>query len=560
MLRSDEYEMTSHHRQGRFQENWIWFLGCLNGRLAHGAPAARGWYWAGGWGGGFVFAITLALSIPASDPALGSTIRISPNLDISESYTDNVRGAREGAEADLITETRAGGQITANGNRLDLNLSLAAINERYLDTNGLNSTRPQILGIGNVEILEDHFFIDSSVSMSETSTRRGGAVSARNRSLPTNRTQILVYDVAPRYEQRIGRWLDGTLRYSHSESRYSRPSAGITGPAAPGLSPVRPIGNQKTDLYSLTLDTGDAFSQINSQLELSSKSSSRPGRGTTGLTTGGTTGAAASGKRKANHAELVNEYKVNRHVGLIARAGYEENKNPTRSFNNSGATGALGVHLTPGPRLDFRTEYGRRYNRSNLSASLNYQLFSFYTLNATFKQGVRTQQDNRLNRQNRLITGPSGDLIDPFTGTAIDPTASSFDLSNASFREDAFALGFSGTRGRNTVNFGVDVSSRDSGEKTPGISSKQERLAVNLDLSRRLQPRLTGNLALNYSDTLTSRLGALADTRYTGDAGLNYVLSETFTSRFEYTYFKRDFKAGGGSSENVVTLGLNAQF
>lgn len=548
--------MTSHHWRGRFQKKWVWFPIGLSGRPARNTLPARKWPGADGWSSASALAIAIALSASACNSALAATIRVTPSLDISESYTDNVRGVREGAEADLITETRAGGQITADGNRLDLNLNMTAINERHLDTDGLNSTRPQILGVGNVEILEDHFFIDSSVSMSETSTQRGGDVSARDRNLPTNRTRVLVFDVAPRYEQRIGRWLDGTLLYSHSESRFSKPSAGITGPAAPGLSPVRPIGNQKTDQFSLSLDTGDTFSQISSQLELSSKTDSRPNSTTAGVTPG----ARSSGKRKDNRAELINEYKINRQIGLIARAGYEENKNPKQSFNNSGATGALGVHLTPGPRLDFRTEYGRRYDESNLSANLKYQIFSFYTLNASFEQGVRTQQDGRLDRQNRLITGPTGGLIDPFTGNPINPGFSNFDLSNESFREDAFALGFSGTRGRNTISFGVDLSSRDSGEKTPGISSKEERLDVNLDLSRRLQPRLTGNLSLNYSDTLTSGMGANADTRYTGDAGLNYSLGETFTSRFEYTYFKRDFKAGGGTSENLILLGLNAQF
>lgn len=490
--------------------------------------------------------------------AHGATIRFTPLVNVSESYTDNVLAAREGAEADLITETRAGGQITADGNRLDLNLNAEAINERYLDTNGLNNTRPHILGVGNVELLEDHFFIDSSVSMSQTNTRRGGAVSARNRSLPTNTTRILVFDVAPRYEQRLSRWLEATLLYSHSESRFSRPAAGITGPAAPGLSPNTPISNAKSDRMSLELDTGQAFSQINSRLSISSEKNDRAGA----LTAGG-----GSRKRQENRAELINEYRVNRLIGLIARGGYEKITNPSRSFSNSGPTGALGVHLTPSQRLDFRTEYGRKYNASNLSASLNYKISSFYTLNASFDQGIRTQQAGRVGRLNRLITGPDGDLTDPFTGIPFDPSFSGFDLSNSSFREDAFELGFTGKRGRNTVNFAVDLSSRDFGNQTTAGARKQERLNASLYLSRRLQPRLTGNLGLRYSETLTSNTGSAADalfigadTRYTGDAGLIYRIGERLTSNLDYTYFKRDFKTGGGTSENVMSIGLSAQF
>lgn len=504
------------------------------------------------WASSISVALTLFILSQSSGVAHGATIRITPNLDISESYTDNVRGVRVGAEADLITQTRAGGQITADGNRLDLNLNLSAINERYLDTNGLNSTRPQMLGVGNIELLEDHLFIDTSVAMSETSTMRGGAISATDRSLPSNRTRILVFDIAPRYEQRLGRWLTATLEYSHSESRYSKPSAGIAGSTAPGLIPASPLGDQKSDMTSLLLDTGQAFSQLNTQLNLTNKSSDRAK--TTTATVGG------GGKRKEKSADLVNEYRVNRLIGLIARAGYEENKDANRSFSNSGPTGALGVHLTPNPRLDFRTEYGRKYDESNLLAKLDYKISSFYALNASFDQGVRTQQTGRLDRLNRLITGPDGALIDPFTGIPTDPNLSNFDLSNATFREDSFMLGLTGNRGRNTMSFSVDLSNRDSGNKALGTGGKQEQLGVNLNLSRRLQPRLTGNLNLNYSDTLTSGAGATGDTRYEGDAGLNYTLGETVTSRLEYTYFKRDFKSGGGTSENVMTLGFNAEF
>lgn len=527
MLRSDEYEVTPLLRSGRFRKGWCVQSGHL-----------------------MLFAVLMLLAAPP-EIAFGATFRIVPSANVTESYTDNVRAVSEGAEADLITETQAGANFSANGNRLDLNLDLTGINERHLDTNGLNSTRPQILGVGNVELLEDRFFIDSSVSMSETSTLRGGAVSARNRSLPTNRTRLLVFDVAPRYEQRLGRWLEATLQYNYSESRYSKPSAGITGPAAPGLSPVTSIGNQKTGRTSLLLDTGQAFSRTTSQLNLTSESSDRGNRTT--LNTG-------AGKLKEKRADLVNEYKLNRHIGLIARAGYEEIKDPNQSFNNSGPTGALGVHLTPGPRLDLRTEYGRKYNKPNLSANLIYKISSFYVLNASFDQRVTTQQAGRLNRLNRLITGPDGALIDPFTGIPADPSFSGFDLSNSTFREDSFELGFTGVRGRNTVSFGADLSSRDSGNQPPGSGGKEERLNVNLDLSRRLQPLLTGKLALSYSDTLTSRTGSAADTRYTGDAGLNYRLGEIFTSDFGYTYFKRDFKTGGGTAENVVSIGLNAEF
>ncbi len=488
---------------------------------------------------GFAYAVTFVLLAFPCGVASGATFRITPKVDVSESYTDNVRAVSEGAEADLITETQAGANFFADGNRLDLNLDLAAINESHLDTNGLNSTRPQILGIGSIELFKDHLFIDSSISLSETSTLRGGAISARDRSLPSNRTRQLLFDVAPRYEQRLGRWLDATLQYSHSESRFSEPSAGVTGVTIAGLPPTGRVRDQKMDRASMLLDTGQHFSRISSQLEFSSETNKR-----------------GSAKLTEERVDLANEYRLNRHVGLIARAGYEDVSDPDPSLASTGPTWAIGAHLQPGPRLDFRTEIGRKYDASNVAANLTYEISSFYVLTASFEQAVRTQQEARLNRLNSLITGADGGLIDPTTGIFRDPAATGFDLDNSSFREDLFRLGLTGTRGRNTVNFLVDLSNREFDQAT----AKEEQLDVRLNVRRRLQPKLTGSVGLNYSDVLTSRTPGTGDTRYQGDATLSYRLGEIFTSRVEYSHLQRSSDAGRDTSENIVLLGLRAVF
>ncbi len=505
--------------------------------------------------------------------ALSATIRITPTADISESYTDNVRSVSEGAESDLITQTQVGVNFTADGNRLNLNLNVGAVHDYYLETDGLNGLRPKALGNGDIELWKDHFFISSSVSMSETSTQSDGAQSATDRSLPTNRTQVLLFDVSPRLVGQMGRMLEATLKYSHSESIFSNPASGVSAAAPLTATPLTPNpltnqgGNQKSDDISLSLDTGKYFSRISSQLDLEKS----------------TTKSSGQSKQTDDRIDLVNEYQINRQVALISRMGYEDTSSGSggatnSNLSNSGATGALGVHLKPGPRMDFRTEYGRKYGDPNLSANLSYKISSFYTLNASFQQSVTNQNATRRNQLDRLIVGPDGALVDPFSGSTRDPAFSNFDLNNGAFRQDLFQMGLSGVFGRNTINLGADLTSRDSGQP----NSKRDELGVNLNLSRRLQPRLTGDVGFNFSDTLGSNqattglapiapiinpgvgpgnLGTSGDqTSYGGNASLSYQMGKALNSSLEYNYLLRKLGAGGDISENTLTLGIQARF
>ncbi len=130
-------------------------------------------------------------------------------------------------------------------------------------------------------------------------------------------------------------------------------------------------------------------------------------------------------------------------------------------------------------------------------------------------------------------------------------------------------IGLTGTRGRNTINLSADLSSRESAQNT----SKEDQLSVNLGLSRRLQPRLSGNLDLSYSDTLngggttaTGVTGPLSlngnngGERYQSDATLEYQLGESLSSNLGYSYLTRKNGFSGDVSENVVSISINAQF
>lgn len=474
--------------------------------------------------------------------AAAATIRLEPNAGLAESYTDNVRGVRSGAEADWITESSAGGRLTANGNRLNLNLNMNAAHETHLNTNGLDGFRPTILGAGDVELLEEHLFIEGSVSLSEVTASRSGPVSATQRNLPSNKRQLMSYSLDPRLEYRFARMAKATLRYSYSETLVSQPGAG-SGVAAGAGAAAGSTGDSKTEIVSLELGTGPKFGRLDSQFVLSSETGQSAGRGDS----------------TEDRAELVNEYQINRYFALIARGGYEDIGDPNPRLTSSGATGAIGFRLKPGPKLDLRAEKGRRFQGSNLELEAEYQITPSYKMSASYTQSVETQQSSRRDRLRGLVLDPvSGELIDPVSGNPADPNSTGFTLDSGSFQQDLARFGLSGVRGRNTVNFSADYTSQDF--KTG--SSTEDQIDFSLNMRRKMRRDLTGSLGLGYSDILQSRTPGRAETTYDGSARLDYVLGKTFTSSLEYTRLLRSPESNttDALSEDIVTIGVRANF
>lgn len=485
-------------------------------------------------------AALLAL-LPGGRAAAG-TIRLEPSAGLSESYTDNVRGVRSGEEADWITESSAGGRLTANGNRLNLNLNMNAAHETHLNTKGIDGFRPSILGAGDVELLEDRLFIEGAVSLSEVTASRSGPVSATQRNLPSNKRQLMTYSFDPRLEYRFARMAEATLRYSYSETLVSQPGAGTGVTAGAGFA-AGSTGDSKTESISLELGTGPRFGRLDSQLVLRSEADQSAGRGET----------------TEDRAELINEYQLSRQFALIFRGGYEDIGDPNPGLTSSGATGAIGFRLKPGPKLDLRMEKGRRFQGSNLEIEARYQITPSYKMTASFTQSVETQQSSRLNRLRGLVADPvTGELIDPVTGNPADPNSTGFTLDNGSFQQDLARFGLSGVRGRNSVNFGADYTSQDF--KTGNTS--EDQFDVNLNIRRKMRRNLTGSLGLGYSDILQSRTPGTAETTYDGSARLDYVLGKSLTSSLEYTRLLRTPESNitDALSEDIVTIGVRANF
>lgn len=487
-----------------------------------------------------MFAAVLgALPLVVLQPAglLAGTIRLEPRARITESYTDNVRSVVAGSEADFITQTTVGAKLTAAGNRLNLDLDLNAVHDAYLDTNGLDGFRPKVLGVGDVEFIPDRFFVDGFVSLSEVTASRQGAISATKRNLSSNTKELMSYSLTPRFENRFGRTADAKLEYTYSETLVSQPSAGAG--VAPGA--LGSTGDSKTEEINFELGTGPRFNQLDSRLEINNQKNSTERR--RDLT--------------KERAELINEYQIYRWVALIARGGYEDIGNRNPNLDTSGAIGRLGFRLKPGPKLDLRVEKGRRYGGANTDFELRYKISPYDTLSATFTQSIENQQSARLDQARGLVVDPiGGDIIDPDTGEIIDPNESGFTQAGGSFQQDRAQVGLVSVRGRNNIKLNANFTSRDA--KTGGTT--EDQIGINLNFLRQMRRDLTGSIGAGYNDVIRSGTATGQQTTYRNSARLEYVLGSIFTSSLAYNHLLRTTEVGGDLSENVVTIGIDADF
>ncbi len=474
--------------------------------------------------------------------AQAATIRFTPSASVNETYTDNVRSVTQGAEADFITQSNVGGQLTADGNSLNLNLNAGAAYDLYHNTRGLDGFRPKILGKGDAELLQDRLFVDGFVSMSEVTASRQGAISATTRSLPSNKRQLTTYSLEPRLEHRFGRTASATLSYLYSETLVSQPSAGAgVTPGSPGSS----AGDTKSEKANLKIGTGPKFGRLDSQFLLSSYTSKRSG----------------AGPRPRNltrdKAELVNEYQLVRQLALIVRGGYEETADANRNLSSSGATGAIGFRFKPGPKLDVRLERGRRFKNNNTNFEMTYKISPFYTLNSSFSQSVTNQAEARLDDARNLVTDPiTGDIIDPLTGNVIDPNESDFTADGGSFQQDRARLGFIAKRGRNSLNLDAAFTSRDP--KTGGVS--EDQVNFNMNYNSAMRRDLSGSLGFRYNDVTRSGTAGSGQTTYRSTAGLSYALGRIINTSLQYHRLLRTSENRDDLSEDAVVVGVNANF
>ncbi|MDH5749565.1 MAG: TIGR03016 family PEP-CTERM system-associated outer membrane protein [Rhodospirillales bacterium] len=488
--------------------------------------------WAGSRLGWACVALAILFQPFVSRTAIAGEWEISPVLTVEESFTDNATSASSGKSADLISTAEAAIGINGRGARANLSFNYGLSYDKYLDHSELDGYRQNLLGQGKVELLEDLFFVDARASISQQNISRSGAITAGERTVSGNQTEVMNYSISPSLQYGFDGWNNSSLTYRFNETRFLKSDV--------GAAVSRPEASRTHELIART-GSGRRFTRFLWSLT-------------------GNTAFTYSGKElrsKRNTMTATGEYVFNSYISALGSIGHEKfSDNAIDEEANSGFFWSGGVRLKPGPRSALHLEYGKRYDSNNITGDFSYAISPRTHLNAAYSVDIQTQQQFLNDNLNNLITDKDGNLIDPVTGLPVDPNFQDGDLVDTTFKTERFTLGLSGTRGRNSFSMSLNHISREFG--TGATSDKT--LSVGGNFSRRLTPHANLSLAANYSTALESRTGGSKDDTLSGNASFGYEFSTSLHGDITYRHLSRDSDGGDDLSENQISFRLRKEF
>ncbi|HWQ95175.1 MAG TPA: TIGR03016 family PEP-CTERM system-associated outer membrane protein [Gammaproteobacteria bacterium] len=516
---------------------------------AHKHTARPGWLTLA-----FSFCYT-ALWLMSSD-AGAADWRVTPHLNLRETYTDNVTLAPKGQEqSELVTQINPGVSVSKTGNRLKVNATYTLQTLTYLRDSHRNNTNHQLSAYANAEWVKDFFYTDASASISQQNISLLGVQSFDNVNVTGNRADVRTYQISPYIRSRLGNFANYLVRYTHNAASTS--AAGIS--------------DSQSDRVNAELSSARAFYKLGWTLAYSKEYINNTN--------------FQDYQREKFSGEL--RYLLSRKLGLVGAYGYENNSylsigpnKPEGSFWNAGFA------WTPSIRTKLEARFGRRYFGDTYL--LDYSQRSRRTAwNVSYNEDITTTQSQffipvAIDTASLLDSQFSSAIPDPViraqfiedfivqNGLPRTVAGSLNFLTNQAFLQKRLQAAVSLNGVRNTMVFSlfnVTRTSQTAGvpSGTPGsddflLSDDVKQYGASAFWNLRLTPLTSSNLGVSYSrsefentgrqDDLTSvRLGVhkqLAK-KMNGSADLRHIES---TSN----------QAGNDYKENAVTVSLDMRF
>ncbi len=143
--------------------------------------------------------------------------RVTPRLDIRQTYTDNVRLAPRGSEqSDFITDISPGINIAANGPGLKLKADYAFQYLRYINDGKNSSSFHKLNAATNIDLIKNLFAFDGSASISQQSLSLTGPRTTDNYAITDNRTTVRTVTASPYLHHEFRGFATSELRYTHT--------------------------------------------------------------------------------------------------------------------------------------------------------------------------------------------------------------------------------------------------------------------------------------------------------------------------------------------------------
>jgi uncharacterized protein (PEP-CTERM system associated) len=177
---------------------------------------------------------------------------------------------------------------------------------------------------------------------------------------------------------------------------------------------------------------------------------------------------------------------------------------------------------------DWRLDFRHRHKRTSITASYYKNIEDFTT--------------QLLEERTIPFVDPFGnEIVDPLTGEQLGVVVGTPVLVDEIYLVERFRFSISQSRGRTNGTFNVRYDKRDY--SVSNLDS--EDMVLSLRLNRRLTPKTTGNLRIEYWDSREDSAGGEDFEQYGAQLGFNYRLGPRTSVGLRYRYTDRSSSAPG---------------
>jgi uncharacterized protein (PEP-CTERM system associated) len=445
---------------------------------------------------------------------------VTKGVSAKLTFTDNSKLSESDEKSRVVASVTPKISFAGKGARARVNFAGAVkIDDRGMGSSSIN---PRVQANGNTELVEDLFYIDGKIRVTQTLINPFLTGGTDTENDTDNVTTTYGYSISPYVKKRLKDYANFYARYTYDQVYHTDSDNGEG-------------GSQK---FSLSLNSGRKFPKLSWGVEGDIRRNDNDN--------------SSNSDFKSADASL--GYKFNRSWRATISAGREWNDFDTVQSEDDGTRWDFHAIWTPNPRNSVDIGYGRRFFGSTPSLS-----FTHRSRRSSFKVAYsRTLTDFRavfLEQQLFTFTNPitGAPLIDPTTGQPITALYGVPTLGDSTLVYEMLNASYTLQGKRSTLTVSADHSKQIYQDILDG---EQKFMGVSVAFDRTLDKKTSANANLRWQHS-EAISGEEADIATLG-VGLKHKLGPRTDLRLEYQRAERDSDvADDGYDENKVMVSLD---
>jgi uncharacterized protein (PEP-CTERM system associated) len=449
--------------------------------------------------------------------------RVTPDLSVIGTFSDNINNATEGSEkSDFVLTTSPGVSVTGSGGRISLSASYSPSYLHYFQGNGDSEFRHNLLGRSSVELIEQAVFVNAQASINQQFIDSSAGISqSPDFTSSSNQTQVTTFNINPEFRHHFGTWAESVTSYNFSFTHTDSDA----------------ITSTDSQSASFVLNSGDRFTNFSWSLSATRSKS------------------GSSNEQSTYQADA--EYPFSRKFSVLGGVGMETFDDSTLNDNPDGLIWNVGVRLTPGPRTSFEANYNERYDDQFISFQGDHKFGASTNVSVSYSTTLTNSQQLLGSQLASTQTGEGGVIIDPATGQPFLAGDSAFGLTDNTFKQQRFQASISSSRRRNTYGADAFLETRE----TDATGSDETVFGGSLRYSRTHTRKANSSLSLTYQNSDFGTADGREDDYFTASASFNYRIFTDFNGSVSYNFSKRSSSVESNDlMSNSLTVSLQKTF